>query len=355
MNIIISPIYESFFSGRIWMGVDIERIKQYLIEINSNFNVQIIDFSIIANDYSLIPKNAFLFYTASYNDNYLQYIKDIILDISFSRPDIVLLPNLDQLFSFENKGYQELVKKRVNIENVRGKYIGDLYEEDNFRSIFQFPIVLKTLKGAMSSGVQLIENKQQLIEYDSNNKKLSFKEYLIFKKRVWNKTNQSNSDFLNLAPNLNLSLLNFNKFFSKRNPFVIQDFIPDLECDYKVLIFGIKFFVFKRGIRENDFRASGSGKFTWVKPPDEVLEFALDIQKKFKSPFISLDIGFGLNKNVYLFEFQGIGFGPIGLTKSNSYFIKLGQTWNEIKEKSNLEREYSSAINYHINKQNENY
>jgi hypothetical protein len=243
----------------------------------------------------------------------------------------------------------------VNIVNVRGKYIGDLYEEDNFRSIFQFPIVLKTLKGAMSSGVQLIENKQQLIEYDSNNKKLSFKEYLIFKKRVWNKTNQSNSDFLNLAPNLNLSLLNFNKFFSKRNPFVIQDFIPDLEYDYKVLIFGIKFFVFKRGIRENDFRASGSGKFTWVKPPDEVLEFALDIQKKFKSPFISLDIGFGLNKNVYLFEFQGIGFGPIGLTKSNSYFIKLGQTWSEIKEKSNLEREYSSAINYHINKQNENY
>ena len=226
MNIVIAPIHKSFFSGRIWMGLDIEKIEHYLNEISATYKVQIIDFSILSNDYSLIPLNAFLFYTASYNDNYQQYIKDVVFDISFSRPDVILLPNLDQLFSFENKGYQELLKRRLNIENVKGSYIGDLEDYLHKQNDINFPIVLKTLKGAMSSGVQLIKNKKQLIDNDSVHKKMNFKEYLIYKRREWKKTKETNLDFLNLLPNLNLSLVNFNIFFQRETRLLSKILFP---------------------------------------------------------------------------------------------------------------------------------
>jgi hypothetical protein len=49
-----------------------------------------------------------------------------------------------------------------------------------------------------------------------------------------------------------------------------------------------------------------------------------------------------------LFEFQGIGFGPLTLIKSTSYFTKTGDNWHEKQQESNLEFEYANAIHYHI-------
>lgn len=350
MEIIIAPIHQTFFSGKIWMGLDIEKIKQDLVGLNAEYKVQIIDFSIIANNYSIIPQHAVLFYTASYSENYQQYIKDVILDFSVTRPDVVLLPNLQQLFSFENKGYQELVKRRLNIENVKGKYYGDIDDYLNDKQKTTAPFVYKTLNGAMSSGVVLIKSIEQLLALDRQYKKKSFIEKIKYLKRERAKTDPSNSDVLNLKPNLNYSRVNFKEFFSKRNPFIIQNFVPNLECDYKVLVFGLKYYVLKRAIRENDFRASGSGKFQWVKPPTEILDYAHEIQSKLNAPFISLDLGIDSLKKVHLFEFQGIGFGPLTLINSISFFCKTENNWDEKQLESNLEFEYANAIHYHIQK-----
>lgn len=350
MEIIIAPIHQTYFSGKIWMGLDIEKIKKDLIDLNNEYKVQIIDFSRIAKNYSIIPQNALLFYTTSYNENYQQYIKDIILDLSISRPDVILLPNLHQLLCFENKGYQELIKRRLKIENVKGQYYGDIddYLKDDQKATP--PFVFKTLNGSMASGVVLINSIEQLLNLDNQFKKKSFIEKLKYMKRKRAKTNAANPDVLNLKPNSQYSLINFKEFFSKRNPFIIQNFVPNLECDYKVLVFGSKYYVLKREIRENDFRASGSGKFKWVKPPTEILDYAYEIQSTLNAPFISLDLGIDSKKTVHLFEFQGIGFGPLTLINSNSFFYKTENNWEEKQEESNLEFEYANAIHYHIQK-----
>ena len=44
-----------------------------------------------------------------------------------------------------------------------------------------------------------------------------------------------------------------------RGKIVVQEFIPGLKNDYKVLIFGSKYYVLYRRVREGDFRASGQG------------------------------------------------------------------------------------------------
>ncbi|ESU22157.1 hypothetical protein FEDK69T_21330 [Flavobacterium enshiense DK69] len=323
------------------MGLDIETIKTTL-ESGFGHTVEIVDFAKIAGDYSVLPYNAVLFYTASYNENYNQFIKDVVFDISQSRPDVLLLPNIDQLYSFENKGYQELYKKRIGIKNVPGSYFGDT--DDFLATDVSYPFVYKSLRGAMSSGVQLINTGEEFHRIVRKGKKIGLVERL----RLLKKERKKHKD-QSLQPVEKYSDVNFSKFFTKRNPFVVQQFVPGLECDYKVLQFGEKYFVLKRSVRDNDFKASGSGKFEWVEPSEKVLDYAESVIVKMNVPFNSLDI---VETADYcaLVEFQGIGFGPLTLIGSSFYYQKFNGNWQKIMAKSNLETEYANAIHCGLNK-----
>lgn len=346
MNIIISPIFNQFFSGRIWMGLDY-RLIQSELEAKYNAKVEIISFEKLKESLSKIPENAVLFYSSVYNPEYLRFIQDTVKYIALKRPDIVLIPDEHQLNSLENKGYQELYKDLLGIEKVAGKYYGDIDEVLEAKNR-EFPFVLKKLSGALSSGVQLIKNRNELENFRSSVKKKTLKETAAFH---LNKRNSFRKDS-NLAPVERLLETNFEDFFSKRIPVVTQEFVPNLECDYKVLVFGDKYFVVRRGIRENDFRASGSGKLNWEVPPNEVLTYAKELKEIFKVPYISLDIGIDNRNNCYLFEFQGTAFGPATLTAGDKYFYSQSNEWKIKEGKFNLEEEYAYAINHFVN---ENY
>lgn len=342
MNIIVSPIFNQFFSGRIWMGLDYMLIQSEL-EAKYSAKVEIISFNNLKESLNRIPQNAVLFYSSVYNPEYLRFIQDTVKYITIKRPDIILIPDEHQLNALENKGYQELYKDLLGIEKVAGKYYGDIDEVISENNLV-FPLVLKELKGALSSGVHLIKNKEELGSFRSQVKKKSLKERASYH---LNKRNSFKKDS-NLAPVQHLLGENFGDVFSKRIPVVVQEFVPGLECDYKVLVFGEKYFVVKRGIRENDFRASGSGKLNWEIPPNEVLNYAKELKEIFKVPYISLDIGIDNTDNCYLFEFQGTAFGPATLTAGDKYFYFETNDWKVIEGKFSLEEEYAYAINHFI-------
>jgi glutathione synthase/RimK-type ligase-like ATP-grasp enzyme len=245
---------------------------------------------------------------------------------------------------YKNKGFQEYYKRELGIEQVAGNYYGDINDLLLDENKIAFPFVLKLNEGALSSGVQLIKNEEELINFQATIKKRSIKEKAAF---ALNKRNSFKKDG-NLEPIEALLEQSFEDFFQKRKPIVTQAFVPNLECDYKVLVFGEKYFVLKRKTRENDFRASGSGKFEWVQPPLEVLDYARILFNKMHVPFISFDIGINKNNECYLFEFQGTAFGPLTLVKSDKYYTYNTNKWFKEERTSNLEESYAEAINYHI-------
>ncbi|MXV39156.1 hypothetical protein GO491_10785 [Flavobacteriaceae bacterium Ap0902] len=344
-HIIIAPVYQQFMAGRIWMGLDTKIIENQFKKLGWETNI--ISFDKLVDSLDDIPYNAVLFYSSVYNENYLRYIQDTILFITHQRPDIKIFPKFNQLYALENKGFQEYMKKMLGIERVKGKYYGDIDELVNDK--LTFPFVLKENKGALSSGVHLIKSENELIQIQKRLKKQSLKEKIAFQV---NKRNSFNKD-QNLNPRENLLEINFTDYFQKRIPVIYQEFIPDLKCDYKVLQFGNKYYTFKRETRENDFRASGSGKFSFEEAPVEVLNFSKSIIEKLKTPFVSIDVGIDDSKNCYLFEFQGTAFGPIGLTQSNFYSVWENNRWNKIEEKSILEEEYANAIDNFVKRTNE--
>ena len=76
-----------------------------------------------------------------------------------------------------------------------------------------------------------------------------------------------------------------------RQKFLVQEFIPGLQGDFKVLVYWDRYYVVSRNNRPGDFRASGSGLLTWPEdPPGGLLEYAQRVFNHFRVPMISLDI-----------------------------------------------------------------
>lgn len=325
--LIVTAVDGYFAQGEMpWSSMDVYAIKSELEK--KSFVVDIITFDCLKkNEF----KNKIIIYTSSQRIEHKKYIEDVMY---FHKDDNVLIPSFTSLKSHDNKGFQFLLDKKYKLGLIGSDYFCDI-KEVNLNNI-EFPLVAKPANGASSFGVQIVKDKFQLESFFSNLRefKLSKLRELLKKYLFKSRFNKPWFDYINFAS----------------NRFVIQKFIPELKYDYKVLIFGSKYYVLKRHIAKGDFRASGSGIHS-TEFNDEVfivLDAAKEFKRKYSSHIYSLDICV-YNGKAHLIEFQFTHVGPVTLTRSEFYFTSDGETWSQVKGNSNLEIEFSNSILEYIN------
>lgn len=309
-------------------GMNLDLIFKYFT--NSEYNVEIINFADInkINDF----KNTFILYQSSEDKDlfYKNFISDVMRHIE--NLGALLIPKYDYFHAHENKVYQSLLTKDINIENLyipKSCIFGSYEEFQSFKLLnMVFPVVLKSSDGCQSKGVSLCLNYNDLNKQIKNiSSTFNFKDYIRFKlKKLLKK------DYV-------IESLNLKKF-------LIQEFISNLNGDYKVLIYMDKAFVLKRHNRKNDFRASGSGIFEFVEDlPKGLLEVAYELRNYFDVPFISIDIAFNESMQSFiLIEIQFMMFGTYTLEKSPHYYVKDDKDIRIIKTSSNLEKVFCESI-----------
>jgi len=300
-----------------------------MLFIDHGYTLNTLRFSEINID-ELRLKNPVILYTSS-EDNHCLY-KSFIEDIIFNLESIGLqiIPSFSMLKAHNNKVAMEMLRDRSeldSIKTIKSHFFGTLQELISESGRLSYPVVIKPASGAMSRGVAKANNPDELIMYA---KKVS---------RSFNLKH----DVKDLLRKLKYGT-RYHKESFFRSKFIVQNFIPGLENDWKVLVYGNKCFVLYRGNRERDFRASGSGKFIFRKDlPDGLLDFAFEIKNHFKVPNISLDIGFD-GKKFHLIEFQFLYFGTTTIEKSPFYFEKYDNSWLLNKGKCELEKVYVDSI-----------
>ncbi|MBO5031544.1 MAG: hypothetical protein J6D08_06625 [Lachnospiraceae bacterium] len=306
-------------------GININVIKE--IFAKNGYEVALTSYSEIINGDINKIQNAYIFYTSSESLEYKEYIKDIMYELGKRNR---LIPGYDMLMCHEDKCYQEIYKKSRGITSLDAECFGSVSELRQRSDTFTYPVILKKYSGAGSISVYKADNKKQLLKIARKMNRNS--EYYLYYARLLVKCLKKNLD----------------SEYTKDDPYLgrilVQEFVPDLQNDWKVLIFGKKVYCLYRGIRDNDFRASGSGKFKYVKPPVQILDFAMAVFEKMQVPFLSLDLCMNDKKQVYLIEFQGLHFGPYTLIHSQQYYVKEDNKWIEKIEKSDLSREYANAV-----------
>jgi len=276
--------------------------------------------------------NELVLYTSSEDDgyHYKAFIEDVVLGLELQ--GAMVIPQYKYLRANNNKVFMEILRSLIisNTE-LKARYFGSIEELIAVIGEFNYPVVVKTAEGASGTGVFLAHSKKELLNIA---KKIS--RTRNFKYELW--------DF-----GRSLRHKGYLKESKYRKKIIVQDFVPNLNNDWKVLVYGNRYYALFRGNRKNDFKASGSGLFTFMKElPSDLLSYAKTIFDKLSIPNVSMDLAYD-GYNYYLLEFQALYFGTTTIEKSSFYFEFINNNFELIEGKSELEKVYVYSIVNYIN------
>lgn len=325
-------------------SMDIERIKTYFFA--EDYNVVVCKFSEL--DLSENYYGVYILYQTSEAQGsfYKSYIEDLIYFLE--KQGAMVLPSHELLKAHHNKVFMELMRSKFadeSLKTIKSKCYGSWVDARNY--ISDFPVVIKQTSSSGSAGVFLAKNRKEYNKYIKKAGKVLIGQSLtnIFidylkkdVKKLIKYFSPSKSKYLQFdtAP-VSMSI-------------VVQPFIKGLNGDYKVLIFGRKYYCMYRKNKTNDFRASGSGRFYEVPDKDQegLLNFAKKITAEIDFPIFGLDVGFD-EREYHLLEFQMIHLGTSALQRSKFWHEFHDGKWIRFDGVSDLEEVFSHTIIDFIN------
>ena len=136
-----------------------------------------------------------------------------ILEFIQQKYKLILYPNLSLLKAHENKGYQELLKNRLELNSLNGYYLNSIESLDLIS--ISYPVVYKNTTGAGSTGVSLAQTREELENIIKKSIHISFMDKLKLLVRKFQYPTKLYQQY--------------SKSKLKINPFILQPFIPNLK------------------------------------------------------------------------------------------------------------------------------
>ncbi|NLM66572.1 MAG: hypothetical protein GX180_05275 [Enterococcus sp.] len=328
---------------RNFTSMDIDRIRNWFS--SRDYEVFIYKFSEF--DMSINYKGWYILYQTSESPGgfYKRYIEDLVYTLE--ERGAILLPVYKYLKAHHDKIFMEYMRlgfRDESLKSIRSTCYGSWVDALNFDR--NFPVVIKQASGSAGKKVFLVHNKSDYKKYVKKAGKTLVADSL---------THLVVTEIKNIVKRVIKNIYPSKRKYIQYNtdpvssPVIIQNFIPGFDGDFRVLFFGGKYYCMHRGIRRNDFRASGSGQFSDVK--DEHLEGLLDFARRLTYeidfPILGMDIGFDGN-NYHLIEYQMINFGTSALQRSFLWHEYQDGRWVRCPGRSVLEDEFARSIDEFI-------
>jgi glutathione synthase/RimK-type ligase-like ATP-grasp enzyme len=314
--------------------------KDYLNELFrlAGYNTKTMCFSnVVIRDPEF--KKYVILYTSSEDRGsyYKSYIEDIVLGLELSGNRV--LPPFQFLRAHHNKVFMEIVRdlqEGREFTNLRSHKLGVVNDLERLGDLDR-SWVIKSSEGANSTGVKLGKGYRQISS----------------KIRSINQTRSKRKLLHELIRSIKYRGYIRDSLYTQK--YILQEFIPDLKNDWKIYVFGDRYYVFYRPVlKRNKFRASGGGYENYLygsaapRPPG-LLDFARKISLGLNVPHLSLDIAWN-GREFYLFEFQALYFGTAGILNSDCYYCFTDKGWEEINCKTDIETAYAHGVIEYLNR-----
>jgi hypothetical protein len=281
-------------------------------------------------------KRRFVLYSSSEDRglHYRSFIEDVVLGLEIG--GALVIPTFKFLRAHHNKVFMEILLSQIHasgMASLPSHCYGTLEDFEGRIESAPLPGVVKPAAGSMSAGLRLGRSRAELRKAAaaaSSTRSLGAE--------IW--------DFGRM-----LRRKGYVRESRHRGKFVVQRYLPGLENDWKVLVYGNNYYALFRKVREADFRASGSGRFQFIRDiPEGLLDFASLVRKQFNVPQLSLDIGWDGAK-FHLFEFQALHFGTLTVEQSPFHFVDGEGGWQRVEGSSEVEEEFARSIVDHIKRE----
>lgn len=234
-------------------------------------------------------------------------------DILFAKPllfalehtNITTFPNFKSNWHFDDKLGQKYLFEVLNFPIAPTYVFFNKKEALSWTEISKFPKVFKLRRGGASWNVFLVDSKSSAVRIINKAFGKGFKQY-----KSWHNLRERYRKF-KLGKLGIKSLFNgvlriilepkYSKVLGRENGYVyFQDFVPNNNFDIRVIVIEDKAFAIKRMVRENDFRASGSGEIIYSKEnfDDTTIQLSFSLAKKLKSQCVAFDFVFHNNNPI---------------------------------------------------------
>ncbi len=204
-----------------------------------------------------------------------------------------VFPNRETRWHFDEKVSQYYLLKSVGAPIVDTRVFWGEEDALNYVRTAKYPLVFKLSVGAGSSNVLKINDQWTAKRYVKRMFGTGITPYSMNEYR--------NIPIIKWMLGPLVTLFNkrfpiFDYFLMQKDYVYFQEFLPN-DYDIRITVIGRRAFGFTRKNRENDFRASGSGRIVYDldKIPLEAVKIALDVSKRCN--FQSMAYDFLLDKN----------------------------------------------------------
>jgi glutathione synthase/RimK-type ligase-like ATP-grasp enzyme len=265
---------------------------------------------------------------------YKDFIEDVVLGLE--RQGARLIPPFHLFRAHHNKVFMEILRDLTpvpQVRSLRSKGYGT-YEEfarDLEADRVPLPAVIKPASGDSGRGVALVHTPSQA------RRAVRDLTLVLDRDTAWK----------NVYRTVFTQGWQLDSF--RRRKFIVQEYVPGLDHDWKTIAFGPKYFVTVRPTRPGDFRASGSrGERTYpTSLPDGLLDFLEAAFTAFRAPYASIDVMYD-GRRFYLGEIQFVRFGTGAVIRCPHHWRRQDGRWRRIEGRREWEPELAECLAHYI-------
>lgn len=230
----------------------------------------------------------------------------------------IVYPDFRTGWHFDDKLGQKYLLEAIDAPFVPSYVFYSKREAFDWIDQATFPKVFKLRKGSGSASVRLIKNRKDAIKIVNKAFRFGFRQYDPWGglKERWRIVKLGHSNIRDLTEGIGRFFIKtrFERIVGREKGYVyFQDFIEGCMFDIRAKVVNNKCWAFKRLVRDNDFRASGSNKlvFSTKDIPLDVIRIAFDISTKLHLQSVAFDFVLSKNNEPFIIELSyGFGYDP---------------------------------------------
>ena len=226
-----------------------------------------------------------------------KFAKELLYSVQMAGKKV--FPDFNTAWHFDDKVGQKYLLEGLKAPLVPSFAFYSKKDAINWSLKTTFPKVFKLRNGAGSDNVKLVHSVSEARKLIDKSFGSGFKQY-----DAWGNLKERIRKYKKGKTNLKNVLKGIVRIFytteyarvtgREKGYVYFQEFIPDNDSDIRVIVIGDKAFAIKRLVRENDFRASGSGTILYEKKHfnEETIKAAFDASEKLSDQCTAYDFVF---------------------------------------------------------------
>lgn len=264
--------------------------------------------------------------------------KDVVfarqLLFSLEQSGFTVFPDFNTGWHFDDKVGQKYLLEALKVPFVPSFVFYSKGEASEWIKQATFPKVFKLRGGAGSSNVRLVKSKNEALKLAGIAFGKGFKQYDAWDNLMerWRRFRLGQVKTYEVLKGI--ARLFYEPRFSKtmgreKGYLYFQEFMPANDSDTRIIVIEGKAFALKRMVRENDFRASGSGTFKFHRSEfdERCVQISFETTRKMKAQCVAFDFVFDPAGNPLIVEVS-YGFGLGVYDKCPGYWDEK-LTWHE--------------------------